>query len=126
MEISTFSLVTVFYGLLLGIIYRAMSAVIDQKEQYLLEEIDALKQNLEDEKQLLQQQFENIINSSQNIPSPSEQMELIRSGMLNNLMGMGVQWIGKRFGLDMGVHQLESPEAPDATGGVLKDIMEEL
>ena len=42
-----------------------------------------------------------------------EQMELMRQGMMNNLMQMGVGFIGKILGMDMGVHQIQPPEDQD-------------
>lgn len=39
-----------------------------------------------------------------------EQMELMRQGMVNNLMQMGIGFVGKKLGMEMGVHQIEPPD----------------
>ena len=39
-----------------------------------------------------------------------DQMELMRQGMMNNLMQMGIGFVGKKLGMEMGVHQIEPPE----------------
>jgi hypothetical protein len=39
-----------------------------------------------------------------------DQMELMRQGMMNNLMQMGIGFVGKKLGMEMGVHQIEPPD----------------
>jgi hypothetical protein len=44
-----------------------------------------------------------------------DQMELMRQGMMNNLMQMGIGFVGKKLGMDMGVHQIEPPDDQSET-----------
>jgi hypothetical protein len=39
-----------------------------------------------------------------------EQMEIMRQGIINNFLQMGIGFIGKKMGMEMGVHQIEPPE----------------
>jgi len=44
-----------------------------------------------------------------------EQMEIMRQGIINNFLQMGIGFIGKKMGMEMGVHQIEPPEPEDDT-----------
>jgi len=47
-----------------------------------------------------------------------EQMELMRQGIINNFLQMGIGFIGKKMGMEMGVHQIEPPDDPPETHGL--------
>lgn len=47
-------------------------------------------------------------------PDPFEAMEIMRANMVNQVLGMGVQWFADKFTkVQMGVHQLENVNSPD-------------
>ena len=71
--------------------------------------------------------IENLLSSipQQMIPDAMEQMELMRAGILNNLMNLGVQFVGKKFGLEMGVHQIEDSEPAGFMESAVSTIFEE-
>lgn len=47
-----------------------------------------------------------------------EQMELMRQGIINNFLQMGIGFIGKKMGMEMGVHQIEPPDDPPEAHGL--------
>ena len=50
-------------------------------------------------------------------PDPFEAMEIMRANMINQVLGMGVNWIANKFTkVEMGVHQLENVDKPPAPG----------
>jgi hypothetical protein len=57
-------------------------------------------------------------------PDPFEAMEIMRANMVNQVLGMGVQWFANKFTkVEMGVHQLENVDKPSsAQGEVWHDV----
>ena len=50
-------------------------------------------------------------------PDPFEALEIMRSNMINQVLGLGVEWVAKKFtNVDMGVHQLENVHKPPDAG----------
>ena len=50
-------------------------------------------------------------------PDPFEAMEIMRANMINQVLGLGVEWVAKKFtSVDMGVHQLENVHKPPDAG----------
>jgi hypothetical protein len=51
-------------------------------------------------------------------PDPFEAMEIMRANMINQVLGMGVNWIANKFTkVEMGVHQLENVDKPPSPEG---------
>ncbi|PXY76165.1 MAG: hypothetical protein CXX80_03340 [Methanobacteriota archaeon] len=54
---------------------------------------------------------------------PLDAIELFRQNIINQFMTMGVEWVGNKFGQNMGVHQIETPDAPaEIPGPTLEDF----
>jgi hypothetical protein len=51
-------------------------------------------------------------------PDPFEAMEIMRANMINQVLGMGVNWIANKFTkVEMVVHQLENVDKPPSDQG---------
>ena len=116
-------ILTVFFGLVLGLAYRHIMQQIGLRENSLLNEIQMLGNLLEES----ESNIENLLSSipQQMIPDAMDQMEIMRAGILNNLMNLGVQFVGKKFGLEMGVHQIEDSEPSGFAETIASTIFEE-
>lgn len=87
-------LFTVGFGLVLGLVYRHIMANIESRENSLLEEIENIAKLLQES----EESMNNLLGSIPNLPDMPdalEQMEIMRAGILNNLMNLGVQFVGK-------------------------------
>lgn len=120
---ASLGILTVVFGLVLGLAYRHIMQQIGLRENSLLNEIQMLGNLLEES----ESNIENLLSSipQQMIPDAMEQMELMRAGILNNLMNLGVQFVGKKFGLEMGVHQIEDSEPSGFAESITSAIFEE-
>ena len=120
---ASLGILTVVFGLVLGLAYRHIMQQIGLRENSLLNEIQILGNLLEES----ESNIENLLSSipNQMMPDALEQMEIMRAGILNNLMNLGVQFVGKKFGLDMGVHQIEDSEPSGFAEGIASSIFEE-
>jgi len=120
---ASLGILTVVFGLVLGLAYRHIMQQIGLRENSLLNEIQILGNLLEES----ESNIENLLSSipNQMMPDALEQMEIMRAGILNNLMNLGVQFVGKKFGLDMGVHQIEDSEPSGFAESIASSIFEE-
>jgi len=120
---ASLGILTVVFGLVLGLAYRHIMQQIGLRENSLLNEIQILGNLLEES----ESNIENLLSSlpQQMMPDALEQMEIMRAGILNNLMNLGVQFVGKKFGLDMGVHQIEESEPAGFVESAVSTIYEE-
>jgi hypothetical protein len=73
-----------------------------------------LQQNMIDEIRDAIEQFEIVADEVvPETPDPFEAMEIMRANMINQVLGMGVQWFANKFtNVEMGVHQLENVDKP--------------
>ena len=120
---ASLGILTVVFGLVLGLAYRHIMQQIGLRENSLLNEIQMLGNLLEES----ESNIENLLSSipQQMIPDAMDQMEIMRAGILNNLMNLGVQFVGKKFGLEMGVHQIEDSEPSGFAETIASTIFEE-
>lgn len=121
---ETLGILTVVFGLVLGLVYRHIMVQISTRENSLLEEIENLGSLLEESENSIRNFLEELPRAA-DLPDPMETMELMRAGILNNLMNLGVQWVGKKFDLNMGVHQIEDGGLGDVVQGFSELMGEE-
>jgi hypothetical protein len=65
------------------------------------------------------QQFEDLADEViPEAPDPFEAMEIMRANMINQVLGMGVNWFAQKFTkVEMGVHQIENIDKPPTAEG---------
>jgi hypothetical protein len=82
---------------------------------------DSLTQKFKDALDEFEDFAEEVVPES---PDPFEAMEIMRANMINQVLGMGVNWIANKFTkVEMGVHQLENVDKPpSAEGEVWHDV----
>ena len=118
---TTLSLYEVLLGLVLALAWYAcrsklMSEVakveIEMKEELAIQ-MHTLTDKIADN---VQEQFDNMDEGIRDAVDfdPFEQIELFRASIMNNLLQMGVQWVGNKFGAELGVHQIEEPDSIEA------------
>lgn len=100
-------LLTVAFGYALRVIWVGIGIESERLEEKLLADLDvALKETGE----LIGKQLDELAGPLHEMPGPMETIELMRANLMNTLMELGVGWVGKKFGMDMGVHSIENPE----------------
>jgi hypothetical protein len=76
---------------------------------------DSLTQKFKDALDEFEDLAEEVIPDN---PDPFEAMEIMRANMINQVLGMGVNWIANKFTkVEMGVHQLENVDKPPSDQG---------
>lgn len=100
-------ILTVAFGYALRVIWVGIGLESERLEEKLLADLEiALKET----GKMLGKQLDEMAEPLQQMPSPMETIELMRANLMNTLMELGVGWVGKKFGMDMGVHSIENPE----------------
>jgi hypothetical protein len=61
------------------------------------------------------QEFEDLAEEVvPDAPDPFEAMQIMRANMVNQVLGLGVNWVAEKFtNMQMGVHQLENVNSPN-------------
>lgn len=100
-------LLTVAFGVAFRMLWVAIGAESLRVEEDLMRELEsALKETAEQ----ISNQLDSLAGPLHDMPSPMETIELMRANLMNTLMELGVGWVGKKFGMDMGVHSIENPD----------------
>jgi len=99
-------LLTVAFGVAFRLLWVAVSAETARLEDELLAELES---SVREVGESISKQLGDFTGPLAEMPSPMETIELMRAGLLNTLMELGVGWVGKKFGMDMGIHSIENP-----------------
>lgn len=120
------SLVEVVLAVLIGLTWAwiqlnqaAIKEVIKNKADELDSELVLMQSKLTEKFRDALDEFEDLAEEVvPETPDPFEAMEIMRANMINQVLGMGVNWIANKFTkVEMGVHQLENVDKPPSDQG---------
>lgn len=110
---ETFEMITVVLGLCLGYLYRhfnqKMTIITAQIEANIFKEIDIQIEDLSAELKDAIAEVGETIGDIGNI-HPEDQLQLLKMNVFQHFSNLAIQFLGKKLGTEMGVHQIEAPD----------------
>lgn len=114
-----------FFEVVLAVLWAVSSTIIYQRLKARTVELESmllgeLEESIATVSNSIETQLTTIGNHVRDAADidPLDQIEMFRQNIINQLMSMGVEWVGTKFGQNMGVHQIETPDAPPETHGL--------
>ena len=109
-------ILAVLWAVTTAMIYQRLQGRIVELESMLLRELEEGIATVGDSIDSQLQKIGETVQQAADI-DPLDQIELFRQTIINNLMSMGVEFIGKKFGAQLGVHSIEETEPPASSDG---------
>jgi hypothetical protein len=103
-------LLSVAFGYMIRLLWVAIEHESERLEDKILRDLETA---LQETGETISKQLDEMAGPLQEMPGPMETIELMRANLVNTLMELGVGWVGKKFGMDMGVHSFEEPPRAD-------------
>ena len=114
-----------FFEVMLAVLWALSSTMIYQRLKARTVELEAmllseLEESIATVSNSIETQLTSIGNHVREAADidPLDAIEVFRQNIINQLMSMGVEWVGNKFGQNMGVHQIETADAPPDTQGL--------
>ncbi len=114
-----------FFEVMLAVLWALSSTMIYQRLKARTVELEAmllseLEESIATVSNSIETQLTSIGNHVREAADidPLDAIEVFRQNIINQLMSMGVEWVGNKFGQNMGVHQIETPDAPPETQSI--------
>lgn len=120
---------TLCWGALLALVYRHFQQKVADVEARLLEEVtsnaQSIEQNVEDAFADLQKHIAAVgdIDPAQSIEL---QIASMKAGIMGKVLNMGVEYLGNKFGMNLGLAEYIDHEAIGSQGDVITHDVQEL
>lgn len=108
---ETIEMINLFLVLCLGTLYPYVNGKISMLEEKIREEMAEEIENVSIE---VQETINGIGNQIKEVGKfdPEDQFQMVKLNLFQHFSNLAVDFIGKKLGGQMGVHQIGAPEAP--------------